>query len=55
MRNSSELVAKLHAIPHYGVVRSLSFGILPHKYAIEDAAVQLRGLCTHVKRKGQKP
>jgi len=54
MKNSCELIADLHAIPLYGVTRLLSFGVLPRRKAIEDAAVQLRGLSTYVHETGDK-
>lgn len=54
MKSSCELIADLHAIPLYGVTRLLSFGVLPRRKAIEDAAVQLRGLSTHVHETGEK-
>lgn len=54
MKNSCDLIAKLHAIPIFEVTRFLSFGVLPCRKAIEDAAVQLRGLSTYVHEDGQK-
>ena len=54
MKSSCELIADLHAIPLYEVTRLLSFGVLPRRKAIEDAAVQLRGLSTHVHETGEK-
>lgn len=48
MKNSCDLIADLHAIPGYRITRFLSFGVLPCRKAIEDAAVQLRGLSTYV-------
>ena len=54
MRSSCDLIAKLHAIPLYGVLSSISCGILPCRKAVEDAAVQLRGLSTYVHEEGPK-
>jgi hypothetical protein len=49
LKNSSDLIAKLHAVPFY-----VSFGALPCRKAVNDAAVQLRGLSTHMSEKGEK-
>jgi len=54
MKSSCILIAELHAIPIYGVTRLLAFGVLPCRKAIEDAAVQLRGLSTYVHEIGEK-
>jgi len=54
MKNSCELIAKLQGIPLFEVTRLLSFGVLPRRKAIEDAAVQLRGLSTYVHEAGPK-
>ena len=54
MKSSCDLIAKLHVIPLYGVTRLLSFGVLPSSKAVEGAAVQLRGLSTHVHEEGEK-
>ncbi|MEA1946161.1 MAG: hypothetical protein U9N83_02520 [Thermodesulfobacteriota bacterium] len=54
MNSSCELIAKLHAIPLYKSTRLLSFGVLPYKKAIEDAAVQLRGLSTYMHEEGKE-
>lgn len=54
MKSSCDLIADLHAIPIYGVTRLLAFGVLPRRKAIEDAAVQLRGLSTYVHETGEK-
>lgn len=54
MTSSCELIAGLHAIPLYGVTRAIAFGVLPDRKAIEDAAVQLRGLSTYVHEQGAK-
>jgi hypothetical protein len=53
-KSSCELIANLHATPYYGVTRFLAFGVLPSRNAIEDAAVQLRGLSTYVHETGEK-
>lgn len=54
MNSSCNLIADLHAIPIYGVTRLLALGVLPCRKAIEDAAVQLRGLSTYVHETGEK-
>ncbi len=54
MKSSCDLIAALHAIPVYGATRLLAFGVLPCRKAIEDAAVQLRGLSTYVNETGEK-
>ena len=54
MTSSCELITKLHAIPIYRASRLLSFGILPIRKSVEDAAVQLRGLSTYVHQEGEK-
>jgi len=54
LKNSCDLISKLHAVPFYSVTRFLSFGVLPCKKAIESAAVQLRGLSTYVHEEGDK-
>ena len=46
MKSSSDLIAKLHAIPPYGKLWFLFR--LPPCQAIEEAAVTLRGLSTYV-------
>lgn len=54
MKSSCDLIANLHAIPAYSLTRLLAFGVLPYRKAIEDAAVQLRGLSTYVHETGEK-
>ena len=54
MKSSCDLIADLHAIPGYRITRFLAFGVLPCRKAIEDAAVQLRGLSTYVHETGDK-
>lgn len=54
MKSSCDLIADLHAIPGFRVTRFLAFGVLPCRKAIEDAAVQLRGLSTYVHETGEK-
>lgn len=54
MKSSCDLIADLHAIPIYGVTRLFAFGVLPCRKAVEDAAVQLRGLSTYVHETGEK-
>lgn len=54
MRNSSDIIAKLHAVPFYEGTRLLAFGALPPREALEQAAVQLRGLSTYVHETGDK-
>lgn len=53
-KSSSELIAKLHAIPFYEKTRFLSFGALPCRKDIECAAVKLRGLSTCMHEQGEK-
>jgi hypothetical protein len=54
MKSSCELIAKLQAIPCYGSLSSAFRQSLPPRKAIEDAAVQLRGLSTYVHEEGQE-
>jgi hypothetical protein len=54
LKSSCDLIAKLHAIPIYEVTRLFAFGALPGRRAVESAAVQLRGLSTHVHEEGEK-
>jgi hypothetical protein len=54
MKNSCDLIAKLHAVPGFAVFRHLSFGVLPNRKDIEAAAIQLRGLSTYVNEEGEK-
>ncbi len=48
IKNSCDLIAKLHTIPNYERTRFLAFGALPQKESVERAAVQLRGLSTYM-------
>lgn len=52
--SSCQLIVAVQAIPAYSVIRCLSLGGLPGRKATEDAAVQLRGLSTHVYDIGEK-
>ena len=54
MKSSSDLLSKLHAIPAYDLVCHLSCGLLPTRENVETAAVQLRGLSTHMHQTGDK-
>ncbi len=54
MKSSSDLIAKLHAVPLYGLTRYLAFGALTPRSSVEAAAIQLRGLSTHVHETGEK-
>lgn len=54
MKNSIDIIAKLHAVPGYLVFRYLSFGVLPNRKDIEAAAIQPRGLSTYVYEEGEK-
>lgn len=54
LKSSCELLAKVNAIPFYGLVSCISFGFLPAKKCIRDAATQLRGLSTYVHETGDK-
>ena len=53
-KSSCELLAKVNAIPLYGLVSYISFGYLPPKKQIQDAATQLRGLSTYMYQTGEK-
>ena len=53
LKSSCQLMANLHAVPCYEVTRLFAFGALPCSKAIEDAAVQLRGLSTYVYDTGE--
>jgi len=54
LKSSCDLIADLHAIPAYGFTRLFAFRVLPSRKAIEDAAVQLRGLSTYVHETGKE-
>lgn len=54
LKSSCELFAKVNAIPFYGLVSCISFGFLPSKKHIRDAATQLRGLSTYMHETGDK-
>ena len=54
MKNSCDLIAKLQAVPLYGLTRLISFGALPSRKAIEQASVQLRVLSTYTHETGDK-
>lgn len=54
LKGSCELLAKVNAIPFYGLVSRISFGFLPSKECILEAATQLRGLSTYVHGTGDK-
>lgn len=54
LKSSCELLAKVNAIPFYGLVSCISFGFLPSKKHIRDAATQLRGLSTYMHETGDK-
>lgn len=54
LKSSCELLAKVNAIPFYGLVSCISFGFLPSKKRIRDAATQLRGLSTYMHETGDK-
>lgn len=45
MKNSSDLIAKLHAVPRCEIP-VVSFHFLPPRQSIEEAAMRLRGLST---------
>lgn len=51
LKNSSNLIAKLHAVPFYLVTRF--FGALPCETAVSNAAIQLRGLSTYMSENGE--
>ncbi len=48
MKSSCDLLARVNAIPFYGILSKISLRFLPPKQAIVAAAVQLRGLSTYV-------
>ncbi len=54
LRSSCELLAKVNTIPFYWFVARISFGFLPSKKHIRDAARQLRGLSTYMHETGDK-
>jgi hypothetical protein len=54
LKSSCELLAKVNAIPSYGLVSCISFGFLPPKKQIREAATQLRGLSTYMYQTGDK-
>lgn len=54
LKSSCELLEKVNAIPFYGFVSRISFGFLPTKKCIQDAAVQLRGLSTYMHETGDE-
>jgi hypothetical protein len=54
MKSSCDLLAKLQAASLYDFWASMSRDVLPPRKAIEDAAVQLRGLSTYVHETGEK-
>ena len=54
LRNSSDLFAKLHAVPFYAVMRLPFSCVLPGRKSVEHAAVLLRGLSTYVHQEGEK-
>ncbi len=53
-KSSSDLIAKLHAIPIYEKTRFLFFRALPPRKDVECAAVLLRGLSSYVHEDGDK-
>lgn len=54
LKSSCDLLAKVNAIPFYGLVSCISFGFLPSRSHIRDAATQLRGLSTYVHETGEQ-
>jgi hypothetical protein len=54
LKSSCELLAKLDAIPFYGLMARISLGFFPSKNCIREAARQLRGLSTYVHEAGDK-
>jgi hypothetical protein len=54
-KNSSELDTQLHIMPSYMAARIVTLGSLPCKKDVEQAAVLLRGLATHLHETGAKP
>jgi hypothetical protein len=53
LKNSSELVAKLHAVPCYTTLTRLVCA-LPCEKAVIKAAIELRGLSTYMSERGEK-
>lgn len=54
LRNSCELLTYVDAIPFYRALSVISFGFLPSKQQVREAAIQLRGLSTYVHETGDK-
>lgn len=54
LKSSCELLAKVDVIPFYRLLSRISFGFLPPKRCIREAAKQLRGLSTYVHETGVK-
>lgn len=54
MKCSSGLVSSLHAVPGYSITRYIAGSTLPRRLQVEQAAVQLRGLSTHLYERGDK-
>lgn len=48
MKSSCDLLAKVEAVPFYCFLSKLSCGFLPPERAVVRAAIDLRGLSTHV-------
>lgn len=54
MKNSCQLIAKVHAVPLFSITRYIAFGVIPRRNSIEDATVQLRALTTYLHEEGEK-
>jgi hypothetical protein len=54
LKSSCDLLAKVNAIPFYGLISRISPGFLPSKKSIREAAKQLRGLSTNVHQTGDQ-
>lgn len=54
LTNSCGLIVAAQSIPAYAALRILFFGGFPSRKAVDEAAVQLRGLSTYVHDTGDK-
>ena len=54
MKCSSDLLSRLHAIPAYDALSQILPGTFPSTTNIENAAITLRGLSTHMHETGDR-
>jgi len=54
MKNSSDIIAKLQAVPFYELTCFLALGALPTRKSLEEASVKLRGLSTYLHEIGDE-